>query len=97
MDTGYVPITHTGAQVARQSGFYQRAPWAETPVKQLTLSLPTRNSRGLRLGNLPEIRVVLYEEIEKALQGQQTAKQALDNAVQRGNQILRRFERTAVQ
>jgi sn-glycerol 3-phosphate transport system substrate-binding protein len=95
MDTGYVPITHTGAQVARQSGFYQRNPWAETPVAQLTRTLPTRNSRGLRLGNLVEIRVVLYEEIERALQGQQTAKQALDNAVRRGNQILRRFERTA--
>jgi sn-glycerol 3-phosphate transport system substrate-binding protein len=95
MDTGYVPITHTGAQIARQSGFYQRNPWAETPVAQLTRTLPTRNSRGLRLGNLVEIRVVLYEEIERALQGQQTAKQALDNAVRRGNQILRRFERTA--
>lgn len=95
MDTGYVPITHIAAQLARQSGFYQRNPWAETPVKQLTLTPPTKNSRGLRLGNLVEIRVVLYEEIERALQGQQTAKQALDNAVQRGNQILRRFERTS--
>lgn len=95
METGYVPITFTGAQLARASGFYQRNPWAEVPIQQLTRTPPTRNSRGLRLGNLVEIRVVLYEEMERAFQGQQTAKQALDNAVRRGNQILRRFERTA--
>jgi sn-glycerol 3-phosphate transport system substrate-binding protein len=97
METGYVPITFTGAQLARASGFYQRNPWAETPIKQLTRTLPTKNSRGLRLGNLVEIRVILYEEMEKALQGQQTAKQALDNAVQRGNQVLRRFQQTTGQ
>jgi sn-glycerol 3-phosphate transport system substrate-binding protein len=43
---------------------------------------------------MPEIRVVIQEEMEKAFQGQQTAKQALDSAVQRGNTILRNFERT---
>jgi sn-glycerol 3-phosphate transport system substrate-binding protein len=48
---------------------------------------------GLRLGNMPEIRVVIQEELERALQGQQTAKQAMDRAVERGNTILRNFER----
>jgi sn-glycerol 3-phosphate transport system substrate-binding protein len=43
---------------------------------------------------MPEIRVVIQEEMEKAFQDQQTAKQALDNAVKRGNAILRNFERT---
>jgi sn-glycerol 3-phosphate transport system substrate-binding protein len=94
MDTGYVPITFTGMQLANASGFYQRSPWAELPIKQLTRSLPTKNSKGLRLGNMPEIRVVIYEEIERAFQGQQTAKQALDNIVRRGNEILRRFQQT---
>jgi sn-glycerol 3-phosphate transport system substrate-binding protein len=42
---------------------------------------------------MPEIRVVIQEEMERAFQGQQTAKQALDNAVRRGNEILRRFQR----
>jgi sn-glycerol 3-phosphate transport system substrate-binding protein len=35
------------------------------------------------------------EEIEAALAGKKTAKQALDDAVARGNQTLRQFERTA--
>ena len=40
------------------------------------------------------MRDVWSEEIEAALGGQKTAKQALDTAVERGNQILRQFERT---
>ena len=54
----------------------------------------TENSKGLRLGRLPEIRNILYEEIEKALQGQQTAQQAMDSAVERGNKVLREFEKS---
>jgi sn-glycerol 3-phosphate transport system substrate-binding protein len=36
----------------------------------------------------------MQEELEKALQGQQNAQQALDAAVERGNVVLRNFERT---
>jgi len=93
-ETGYVPITYTGMQLTSSLGYYQRFPWAELPIKQLTRTIPTKNSKGLRLGNMPEIRVVIYEELEKAFQGQQTAQQALDNAVRRGNDILRRFQQT---
>ena len=42
---------------------------------------------------MPEVRSIIQEEIEKAFQGQQTAQQALDSAVQRGNVVLRNFER----
>src|SRR3990172_8404271 len=96
-ETGYVPITFSGMQQAMATGYYREFPWAELPIKQLTRTPPTKNSRGVRLGNMPEIRVVIYEEIEKAFQGQQTAKQALDNAVRRGNEILRRFQQTVGQ
>ena len=54
----------------------------------------TPNSKGLRLGRLPEIRNIVYEEVEKALQGQQTAQAALDSAVTRGNKVLREFEKS---
>src|SRR5574342_568334 len=94
MDTGYVPITLAGFALASGQGYYVKNPGADIPFRQLTLTEPTENSRGLRLGNMPEIRVVPPEELEKAFQGQETAKQALDNAVQRGNTILRNFERT---
>jgi sn-glycerol 3-phosphate transport system substrate-binding protein len=37
---------------------------------------------------------VWSEEIEAALAGKKSAKEALDTAVSRGNQMLRQFERT---
>jgi sn-glycerol 3-phosphate transport system substrate-binding protein len=93
MDTGYVPITLAGFALASGQGYYIKNPGADIPFRQLTLTEPTENSRGLRLGNMPEIRVIIQEEMEKAFQGQQTAKEALDNAVRRGNTVLRNFER----
>ena len=41
-----------------------------------------------------QLRDVWCEEIESALAGKKTAQQALDDAVSRGNQMLRQFERT---
>jgi len=94
MDTGYVPITLAGFALSSGQGYYLKNPGADMPFRQLTLTEPTKNSMGLRLGNMPEIRVVIQEEMEKAFQGQQTAKAALDSAVKRSNVILRNFERT---
>ncbi len=54
----------------------------------------TSNSKGLRLGRLVEIRNIIYEEMEKAFQGGQTAQQAMDSAVARGNKVLREFEKS---
>ncbi len=93
MDTGYVPITLAGFALASGQGYYIKNPGADIPFRQLTLTEPTENSMGLRLGNMPEIRVIMQEEMEKAFQGQETAKQAVDNAVQRGDAVLRNFER----
>ena len=43
----------------------------------------------MRLINLPQIRDIENEEFEKMLAGEQTAQQALDNAVARGNAAIR--------
>lgn len=94
MDTGYLPITFGGFEYIKAQGYYQKNPGVDIPHLQMTRTEPTVNSRGLRLGGMPEIRVVIQEELEKALQGTQTAKQAMDNAVARGNVILRNFEKT---
>jgi sn-glycerol 3-phosphate transport system substrate-binding protein len=39
-------------------------------------------------------RAVIEEEIEAALAGKKTPQQAMDDAVSRGNEILRKFEST---
>lgn len=93
-NTGYVPVTLGGYEQSKKEGYYQKTPGADLPILQLTRGKVTDNSRGLRLGRLPEIRNVMYEEIETALQGKQNAQQALDKSVERGNVILRQFQQT---
>jgi sn-glycerol 3-phosphate transport system substrate-binding protein len=92
--SGYLPITKAAYARAKEQGFYKDAPYLETPLLELTHKEPTENSRGLRLGNMVQLRDVWAEEIELALAGKKTAKQALDAAVQRGNVMLRQFEKT---
>ena len=92
--TGYVPVTTAGYELSKQQGYYEKNAGADLPVQQLARGTLTENSRGLRLGRLPEIRNIVYEEIEKALQGQQSAQTALDSAAERGNKVLRDFQKS---
>ncbi len=92
--TGYVPVTLAGAGVSLAQGYYSRNPGADIAIQQLNRGTVTENSKGLRLGRLPEIRNIIEEEFEAALQGRQNAQAALDSAVARGNKVLREFERS---
>ena len=93
--SGYLPITKAAYEQVKASGFYKDQPFLETPLIQLTNKPPTENSRGLRLGNMVQLRDMWAEEIEAALAGTKSPKQALDDAVTRGNVVLRQFEKTA--
>lgn len=92
-ESGYLPITRAAYEKTKADGFYGKNPVLETPLKELTNKEPTENSRGLRFGNMVQMRDVWSEEIEAALAGKKSAKEALDTAVARGNEILRQFER----
>ncbi len=91
--TGYLPITKAAYQATKASGFYDKNPGREVPIIQLTGKPPTENSRGLRLGNLVQIRDVIAEDLEAAFAGKSTAKAALDDSVARGNALLRQFQK----
>lgn len=90
--TGYVPITIAAAERVGKTDFYQKNPGTDVSVRQLTNKAPTANSKGLRFGNFVQGREVIEEEIEAVLAGKKQAKPALDDAVRRGNEILRKFE-----
>jgi sn-glycerol 3-phosphate transport system substrate-binding protein len=90
-DTGYVPITLAAYDLAKQKGLYTERPGFDIAIKELTNKPPTANSKGLRLGNFVQIRNIIDEELESVWSGQKTAKQALDDAVKRGNDQLERF------
>ena len=91
-DTGYLPITEAAADLTREQGFYEANPGTDIAVKQMTAKEPTANSKGVRLGNFDQIRTIIDEELEAVWSGDKSAQDALDSAVERGNQLLRRFE-----
>ena len=92
--SGYLPITKAAYDKVRATDFYKQNPFLETPLLQLNNKPPTENSRGVRFGSLVQIRDIWSEEIEAALNGQKAPKAALDAGVERGNAMLRQFERT---
>ena len=93
-ETGYVPITTAAYELSKTQGFYDENPGTDTAIIQLSLNQPTANSRGIRFGNFVQIRDVINEEMEALWAGDKTASEAMDAAVERGNALLRKFERT---
>jgi sn-glycerol 3-phosphate transport system substrate-binding protein len=91
--TGYLPITRAAFDLTRAQGFYDRNPGTAISIEQITLKPPTENSRGLRLGSFVLIRDVIDDELEQAFAGKKSAQAAMDSAVERGNRLLRQFER----
>jgi sn-glycerol 3-phosphate transport system substrate-binding protein len=87
--SGYLPVTMASYQATKASGYYDVNPGREQPILQMIGKEPTENSRGIRAINLPELRDIQDDEFEAMLAGQQTARQALDNAVARGNRAIR--------
>jgi sn-glycerol 3-phosphate transport system substrate-binding protein len=87
--SGYLPVTMAAYDATKASGFYDTNPGREQPILQMIGKPPTENSRGIRAVNLPELREIQDEEFEAMLAGQESAQQALDNAVLRGNAAVK--------
>jgi len=90
--TGYVPITNAAYDETKKSGFYEKNPGTDIANRQLANKPPTGNSKGLRFGNFVQGREVIEEEMEQVFSGKKDAKSAMDSAVKRANDILRKFE-----
>ncbi len=90
--TGYLPVTMAAYELTEKSGFYKQNPGTDVAVTQM-IRKTTDKSRGIRLGNFLQIRTIVDEEAEQIWSGKQSAKQALDNAVKRGNEQLERFQK----
>ena len=90
--TGYLPITKAAFETTDKSGFYKKNPGTDVAVTQM-IRKTTDKSRGIRLGNMVQIRTVIDEELEQVWSGKKAPKEALDSAVSRGNELLERFEK----
>jgi sn-glycerol 3-phosphate transport system substrate-binding protein len=91
--TGYLPVTRAAYDLSRQQGFYDRNPGTQISIEQMSRKMPTENSKGLRLGSFVLVREVIEDELEQAFSGKKTAAAALASAQERGNRLLRQFER----
>src|SRR4029077_9325353 len=75
--TGYLPLTRAAYELSRERGFYDRNPGSAISVEQMMLTVPTENSKGLRLGSFVLIRDAIEDEIEQAFAGKKSAQEAL--------------------
>jgi sn-glycerol 3-phosphate transport system substrate-binding protein len=87
--SGYLPVTMAAYEATKASGFYDKNPGREQPILQMIGKPPTENSRGVRAIDLPELRDIQNEEFEALLAGQESARDALNNAVRRGNAAIK--------
>nr|WP_113865725.1 sn-glycerol-3-phosphate ABC transporter substrate-binding protein UgpB [Brenneria salicis]NMN93233.1 sn-glycerol 3-phosphate transport system substrate-binding protein [Brenneria salicis ATCC 15712 = DSM 30166]RBP64094.1 glycerol 3-phosphate-binding protein [Brenneria salicis ATCC 15712 = DSM 30166]RLM31124.1 sn-glycerol-3-phosphate ABC transporter substrate-binding protein [Brenneria salicis ATCC 15712 = DSM 30166] len=92
--TGYLPITKAAYELTQRQDFYEQNPGADIATRQMLNKPPLAYTKGLRLGNMQQIRSVVDEELESVWTGKKAPKQALDSAVARGNALLRRFEQS---
>ncbi|HET7411365.1 MAG TPA: sn-glycerol-3-phosphate ABC transporter substrate-binding protein UgpB [Pararhizobium sp.] len=90
--SGYLPITEAAYKLAQKQGYYKKYPGAEISIKQMTNKPPTKNSKGIRFGNYPQVRDIINGELEQVWAGKKSASDALDESVKRGNVVLRQFQ-----
>ncbi len=92
--TGYLPLSRAAYELTKKAGFYDAQPGTDIPINTVThTGKVTAYSRGVRLGNYALIRAIIDEELESVWATVKAPKAALDDAVRRGNEVLRRFER----
>jgi sn-glycerol 3-phosphate transport system substrate-binding protein len=95
-NTGYIPATKSGYELLKSQGFYNDPARQNRDIAIASLSVaePTPLTRGIRLGNFTSIRGELRAELEAAFTGQKDVQTALNDAADRANAILRRYEQT---
>ncbi len=88
--TGYFPISRAAIKALPENHFRNNANlW--TAFAQITKGKTTPNSQGIRLGNFAAVRDTIEAEMENILSGKKSAKEGLDEAVKKGNAVLKEF------
>ncbi|NRQ13018.1 extracellular solute-binding protein [Ensifer sesbaniae] len=94
--TGYIPVTKTGFDAMKANGFYDKAPYKgrELAIQSLSFTPTSENTRGIRLGGFTQIRKEFATALEAIFMQNADVQAELDKTVERGNAVLRRFEKT---
>lgn len=94
--TGYIPVTNSGFEAMKASGFYDKAPYKgrELALASLAFTPPSEYTRGVRLGNFGAVRKEIGDAMQAVLFNNVPVQEALDTAAERSNEALRKFEAT---
>ncbi|GGE07694.1 sn-glycerol 3-phosphate ABC transporter substrate-binding protein [Aureimonas endophytica] len=94
--TGYIPVTKTGFEAMKANGFYDKPQFKgrELAIQSLTYTPTSENTRGIRLGNYTQIRKEVSTALEAIFMQNADVQKSLDEAADRSNALLRRFEKT---
>ncbi len=88
--TGYFPISRAAIKALPADHFRNNSNlW--TAFAQITKGKTTANSQGIRLGNFAAVRDIIEAEMENTLSGKKSPKEGLDEAVKKGNAVLKEF------
>jgi sn-glycerol 3-phosphate transport system substrate-binding protein len=89
--TGYLPISQSAVRKLQGDGWFQKHPNYFAAFDQISSGKTTAQSQGIRIGNYQAVRDALEAELETVVAGSKTAKQGLDDAVKKGNDLLKEF------
>ena len=78
-ESGYLPITKAAYEKTKATGFYKKNPYLRDAAAGAHQQGADREFARAALGNMVQMRDVWAEEIEAALAGKKTAKEALDD------------------
>ncbi|HAY48966.1 MAG TPA: ABC transporter substrate-binding protein [Thalassospira sp.] len=92
-ETGYVPITNAAYELAKKDGYYKESPDAEVGIQQLSEEGGDW-TKGYRLGFYVQIREVIYREVDKIMNGEETVDAAFNTIEEEANGLLNRFNDT---
>jgi len=90
-ETGYLPISNSALKALEKTDHFNKNPNMWTAFAQITKGKTTKNSQGIRLGNLVAIRDAIEVEMENVIGGKKTSLQGLNDAVKKGNELLKEF------
>ena len=91
--TGYSAVTKGGIALAETINFYRTSPYHKAVGEQLSLEGSTIPG-GYRAGNWPQIREVIYENVEPMLNGKISIEKGLKNMDKGAAKLLKQFAKT---
>ena len=91
--TGYSAVTKGGIELAETINFYRASPYHKAVGEQLSLEGSTIPG-GYRAGNWPQIREVIYENVEPMLNGKISIEKGLKNMDKGAAKLLKQFAKT---